>query len=151
MGRLQSGSCDGANPNPNDHEQESPRNYCDKVRTGGCEPIEKEVWNPDGLVICRSCGQSRWLQSRFGYSQTGLDISALVCRECYDLCVVRHVRYKMPHFIMAAYYVATVTDSALPKYERWKPCHTFKTQASRPSFDRLQPAVPKGFHKGKLW
>ena len=150
MDRIQPGSRDGANPNTNDHEYQSAGNDNNKMQPSGCEPIEKRLWNPHGLVICRSCHESRWQQSFFGHSHTGLEISALLCRNCFDLAVVRHTRYYALNFIMAAYYVAIRNVAGDAEYKSWKPNHSFKTQASLPTFDRLQPRLPKGFRKGKL-
>lgn len=151
MDRNKSEPRNGTNPNPNDHEPESARINPNTCRTSDCEPVERKLWNPEGIVICRSCNSSRWSQSLFGYSHTGLIISALLCRECYDIAVVRHVKYDARYFILAAYYVATRNSEDVPKYEKWKPNHQYQTMASLPTFSRLQPALPRGFRQGKLW
>jgi hypothetical protein len=151
MERIQPEPCGGTNQNPIDNEPKPAGTNPSEMFVGDCQPVERKLWNPQGLVICRSCGKSNWLQSFFGYTQTGLDISALLCRECYDLAVVRHVKYDMEHFIMSAYYVAIMTEAGESQYRLWGPAHGFKTMASRATFDRVRPPLPPGFRKGKLW
>lgn len=151
MERIQPIPRFGINQDANDNQPQPARTDSSEMFVGGCQPVERKLWNPQGLVVCRSCGKSNWLQSFFGHTQTGLEISALLCRECYDLAVVRHVKYDMEHFIMAAYYVATMTDAGESQYRAWGPSHGFTTMASRATFDRVQPSLPPGFRKGKLW
>jgi hypothetical protein len=142
-----SGSRDGTDSHITVSIKRSARgNHCEGIKMCS-QSVEKKLWTADGLVMCRSCGGMKWIQTAFDYLPTGIVTSMLICKECYDICKARHTKEYCESFIMCDYQIAARNLNDEPQYFPYRTTRGHMPMAAMPASMREQPRLPLPYRR----